>query len=145
MAKEIKSRVSKSLLETVQDHPNVERVHFDSRGNHYFNVHEYKFIPRSSGDKDRDAEINKRMAALNGRLYGRIHVQKLIDGNKRTIINSNPIENTEIVETIEREDLLNARPHSDLEINAAALAALSPEERKVIERMRAGKGALDKK
>lgn len=117
-------KVSKSLQETVAANPHIDLVHFDTQGNHHFQVHEHK------------AE-GKGADGSNDGLYARIQVTNLID-NKKNIskVVKTPIVSLKIVETLDRDQILNAEPESDL-LNMS-LAGLTEAERKVIAKMRKG-------
>jgi hypothetical protein len=130
----IKAKVSKALIETVAEHENIHQIHFDALNNHYFNVHEFKHVPVNTGDKEKDGERNKKLAAINGNLYGRIAVKHVAGKEGQAIKISNPIENTRIVESVDREDLLAVSPESDL-----SLTGLNEEEAAVIAKLRAKK------
>lgn len=134
MSKAIKSKVSKSLVSTVGEHLNVKEVHFDRHGRHYFNVHPFKHVPMKTKDKEKDAEINKKMNALNGNLYGRIRVINKIDDNGRAFQLLDPVDDTQIVESVDREDILAMDGESDLA--HPSLAGLSDAELKAVQKMR---------
>lgn len=119
----VNASVSKALQETVREHLHIGRVHFDSKGNHYFNVHEHEV--KNKEDKD-----------LAG-LYGHIHIKNVVDNNGRKLQISTPNVSTKIVESVDREDILKAEPVSDLLMVNNTIGALFPEEQKIIEKMRA--------
>lgn len=109
-------KISKALLETVQENPHIDKVHFDARGRHWLNVFESK-------------------GPIKG-LYGHIARKSIADKNGLISIIETPTESTKIVESVDRNDLLMLEPQSDLLVN---LNALSPEEQKMIEKMRSKK------
>ncbi len=109
-------KISKALLETVQENPHINKVHFDALGRHWLNVFEAKGLKKG--------------------LYG--HIGRKNVANKDGIVNTieTPTEITKIVESIERNDLLMLEAQSDLMLN---LNTLSPEEQKIIDKMRSKK------
>ena len=121
MAK-VKAKVSQALQETVNANPHIEQVHFDARGNHYFNVH--KHTPKDKADKDAAG------------LYGRISVQNVVDKNSVKLSIETPIVTTKIVETASREDILNAEATNNL-----IPTGLTEEEQAAVEAIRNGKKA----
>lgn len=125
MAKSAKldRKISKSLQETVAENPHIDLIHFDANGNHHFNVHDH--IENVKGKNEN-----------NGK-YARIHVTSFVD-NKLGVLKkvSTPIMNTKIVETLTREDVLNAEAESDL--NLLGLTGLTEAEKKAIAKMRKG-------
>ncbi len=109
-------KISKALLETVQSNIHINKVHFDALGRHWLNVFESKGLSKG--------------------LYG--HIGRKNVANKDGVINTieTPTENTKIVESIERDDLLLLEASSDLLLN---LNSLSTEEQKIIDKMRSKK------
>ncbi len=113
----IKNNISKSLQETVSEHAHIKHVHFDAQGRHWLNVFEAK-------------------SKLHSGLYGHIKQQNVVGKDGQTILVETPTSHTKIVETISREDVLNSEAQSDLALN---LNSLSPEEQKIIDKMRSKK------
>lgn len=111
---QIKSKISKALQETVAENKHIDRVHFDAQGRHWLNVFESK-------------------SKLTPGLYGHIRKQNVINTNGQINTVETPTEHSKIVESVDREDVLNAEAQSDLALN---LNALSPEEQKIIEKIR---------
>lgn len=128
----MKNKISKSLQETVQEHEHIDQVHFDAKGNHYLNVHEFKYEPKKTDDK----ETRKKGEEANG-LYGRIHVKNVVNNDTGSSFQIKyPIVTTKIVESVDREDILKAEPVSDLSIN---FGSLSEAEQAAVMQIRYGK------
>lgn len=111
--------VKQSLKETVSTHPNIGVVYFDEKGNHYFNVHEYR-------------GTNGRSEKVQG-LYGHIHVRTLKDKNGIQFEEHTPNPVTKITSQLTRDEVLNAEAVSDLAIN---LGNLTPDEIRAVQDMR---------
>jgi hypothetical protein len=109
-----KRRISKSLQNTVGENPHIDYVHFDTEGNHHFNVHESE----------------------NGELYARIEVKTKKDQNAREFKITTPILKSKIVESLSREQLLGMPAESDLTL--IGINDLTPAEQKAIAKMRQG-------
>lgn len=112
-------KISKSLQETVDANKHIDQVHFDALGRHWLNVHEYKKI---GPDK--------------GKLFGHIARKHVADKNGTVTVIETPTQDTKIVESIDRDKILELEPVSDLLIN---MNSLTPEEQRIIEKMRAKK------
>lgn len=114
-----------------------DTVYFDAQGRHYFQVYPYDPRPIKGSD---GKEIKTNFKKGN---YGWIKQVILVkpgfedDPNPDSkIINQYPEASTFIVDSATREEVLNAKPESDLLIN---LAGLSADEVKAVNSIRTGK------
>lgn len=127
MAK-VKARISKALQETVREHGHIEKVYFDAMGNHYFNAHLH--TPTLKEEKETKG------------LYARIHRRDMLDENGRKVQISTPIFTSKIVETCDREDVLDAQAESDFILSKGMLNTLPPEAREAVEKLMAGETSV---
>lgn len=88
MQKETQEEITAQLKETLEQMPHLKEIHFDAKGNHYFNVHEHE-----------------------GEKYARIRPKSSKgEGKDRVNFPAVPFEETKIVETKTREEILGIAP-----------------------------------
>lgn len=126
----IKSKISEELKATIAAHPHIQDVHFTATGEHFFNTHEHK-------------EKGAKAAKTYGRLkLEAVHVGN--EGDRKIYKNQNvPVPETEIVETVSREDILKAK--TDAELKAEAEIKAADEMQKAVEATRQENEELKKK
>lgn len=110
-------KISADLQKTVAANPHIEEVHFTANGEHFFNVHEHK---------EKGAKTSKK--------YGRMALDVVpshMDGTRQIYKQASvPMPEYEIVETLSREDVLNAKVDGGKVDDAAKLKAENEELKK---------------
>jgi hypothetical protein len=120
MAK-INAKISRELKETIETHPNIEQVHFDAEGNHYFQIYDFK------ASKLEDPKLTGKYGRIDEKMW-----QSNSDGTQKLI--RIPDMLTRIVETIDREDVLKATITT---LGSDGLDGLTPQEKEYILKLRA--------
>lgn len=93
-------KISKELQETVKAHPHIKEVHFTDNGHHFFNVHKI--------DSDK---------------YGRTSVETVKVSTKDGLevkTRNVPVEETKIVKSLSREEVLKAKVEGGDKADGAA-------------------------
>jgi hypothetical protein len=94
------------LCETLETHPNIEDIHFNKEGEHFFNVYEH-----------------------SGKQFGQITVEKIRNKEKNvTTTVRTPILKTLIVESASRDELLGGGAKTD---NSKAIKVLTDKVNKL--------------
>lgn len=98
--------ITKELQETVRANSHVSKVYFDAKGRHYFNVHELPFDAKADKDKIKMGIFGSGVYSHNQVIPGKTNIEKLTE----VISSGDP--DTLIVETMTRDEVLNANAKS---------------------------------
>lgn len=118
--------ITKELQDTVKGQPSIKKVYFDSKGNHYFNVHK---LPKGKDDKTdpkNHKEYGRGIYSHNQVIPGIFNVDRITEAI------SKGFPSTEIVKIYTRDEILSANVKPVGESLVAKVANMSDADREAL-------------